>query len=269
MRRRLQGRSDVKALTAEHIILTSGRVVDPNQFVIEARPSQFVVKSRSGEHKIVNGVVKVYADGRQESHPRTYWHDQVVEEVLEGGGFTTPSSLWSTSSSHSSYSWDIGSWVIVVGIGMALVAAFFVFSWCYRVENKTQLIPTTPPSVIKTAVSTPMAASISVAAPTSAPPVQVASQVPIAPPASQASEISSGTPPETLSITREDQERSQREFERWIESQRRQESRNPPRETCSHENARWLQSRDHSHGYPCPFDLYCHDCGKVLDRKWR
>lgn len=95
-RDRILRNPSVHAVTAQHVILRDGRVLDPVDFVMEQRAALFVLRlrhcrcwfaaHRPGLHALVQGHVKIFGTGREENTPgrpgvcpRGDW---LIEEIM-------------------------------------------------------------------------------------------------------------------------------------------------------------------------------------------
>lgn len=68
----------VREVTAQHIVLANGGVVDPESFAVEDRSARFVLRLTQcgcfwgthppGVHAMVEGFLRVYADGHEQAH---------------------------------------------------------------------------------------------------------------------------------------------------------------------------------------------------------
>jgi hypothetical protein len=98
LRTRIEQGRGVALVTAEHVVLRDGRVLDPQEFIVARVPHHFVLKlatcrcwflnHRLGTHVLVPGTVWEYGDGRTVNHynsppfcPNGNW---IVEETLPG-----------------------------------------------------------------------------------------------------------------------------------------------------------------------------------------
>jgi hypothetical protein len=96
MRAKILARGGIRELAEQHIILPTGQVVEPANFVVEEQPVRFILRLANctclfrshpdSTHVLIAGFIDVYADGRR-VHRWTRpalcrtgtWH---IEEVL-------------------------------------------------------------------------------------------------------------------------------------------------------------------------------------------